>query len=247
MKKKRRPPVRPRVRPHGRCRARGGVRGAQLLDQPAAGPKTPPWRSKFIVGLGGGGFMVLLGRALYIQVLGNDFFQKQGEIRFARNIDLPPAAAASSTATARSWPSACRRRRSGRSEGSRGRPQAAPPAGARAGHEQRRARRAPAAPPELRWLRRQVDEQVGRTCRARPQGACTRSASTSASTPRARPRARGRLRPTPTSAGQEGVEFALRARAAGNDGKRRVIGRAWAASSRTSAKASSRWTAATCA
>jgi cell division protein FtsI (penicillin-binding protein 3) len=28
-------------------------------------------------------------RAAYVQVLGNDFFQRQGEVRFARTLELP--------------------------------------------------------------------------------------------------------------------------------------------------------------
>lgn len=34
-------------------------------------------------------FLGLVGRAAYIQVLGNDFFQRQGEVRFARTLALP--------------------------------------------------------------------------------------------------------------------------------------------------------------
>lgn len=35
------------------------------------------------------GFGVLAGRAAYIQVIGNDFFQKQGQVRFARTLEMP--------------------------------------------------------------------------------------------------------------------------------------------------------------
>jgi cell division protein FtsI (penicillin-binding protein 3) len=35
------------------------------------------------------GFAILAGRAAYVQVLGNDFYQKQGEVRFARTLELP--------------------------------------------------------------------------------------------------------------------------------------------------------------
>jgi cell division protein FtsI (penicillin-binding protein 3) len=35
------------------------------------------------------GFAVLAGRAAYIQVVGNDFYQKQGQVRFARTLELP--------------------------------------------------------------------------------------------------------------------------------------------------------------
>jgi cell division protein FtsI (penicillin-binding protein 3) len=51
--------------------------------------KTPVWRSKFIVAAIALGFAGLAGRAAYVQVFGNDFFQRQGEVRFARTLELP--------------------------------------------------------------------------------------------------------------------------------------------------------------
>jgi cell division protein FtsI (penicillin-binding protein 3) len=46
------------------------------------------WRSKFIVADGAG--LCGPGRArAYVQVFGNDFFQRQGEVRFARTLELP--------------------------------------------------------------------------------------------------------------------------------------------------------------
>nr|WP_222622486.1 penicillin-binding protein 2 [Ramlibacter albus] len=51
--------------------------------------KTPVWRSKLIVAGIAVGFLVLAGRAAWIQVWGNDFFRKQGEVRFARTLELP--------------------------------------------------------------------------------------------------------------------------------------------------------------
>ncbi|MFG5409689.1 penicillin-binding protein 2 [Piscinibacter sakaiensis] len=50
--------------------------------------RTPAWRSKFLVALIGAGFVLLIGRAAYVQVIGSEFFQKQGEIRYARTLDL---------------------------------------------------------------------------------------------------------------------------------------------------------------
>ena len=49
----------------------------------------PVWRSKFIVAAIALGFVGLAGRAAYIQVFGNAFFQRQGEVRFARTLELP--------------------------------------------------------------------------------------------------------------------------------------------------------------
>jgi cell division protein FtsI (penicillin-binding protein 3) len=47
------------------------------------------WRSKFIVAGLGLAFVGLGARAAYVQVFGNDFFQRQGEVRFARTLELP--------------------------------------------------------------------------------------------------------------------------------------------------------------
>jgi cell division protein FtsI (penicillin-binding protein 3) len=58
-------------------------------SSPLLASRTPVWRSKFIVGAIALGFVGLAGRAVWIQVLGNAFFQKQGEVRFARTLELP--------------------------------------------------------------------------------------------------------------------------------------------------------------
>jgi len=56
---------------------------------PLLASKTPVWRSKFIVAMIALGFVGLGVRAAYVQVFGNDFFQRQGEVRFARTLELP--------------------------------------------------------------------------------------------------------------------------------------------------------------
>ena len=56
---------------------------------PLLASKTPIWRSKFIVAALALAFAGLAGRAVYVQVLGNEFFQRQGEVRFARTLELP--------------------------------------------------------------------------------------------------------------------------------------------------------------
>jgi cell division protein FtsI (penicillin-binding protein 3) len=65
------------------------VRSVTYAVSPLLASKTPPWRSKFLVALVGLGFCGLLGRALYVQVIGAEFFKRQGEIRYARTLDLP--------------------------------------------------------------------------------------------------------------------------------------------------------------
>ena len=56
---------------------------------PLLASRTPVWRSKFIVAGIGLAFVGLAGRAAHIQVFGNEFFQRQGEVRFARTLELP--------------------------------------------------------------------------------------------------------------------------------------------------------------
>lgn len=64
-------------------------RSVLYTSSPLLASKTPVWRSKFIVAAIAAGFVGLAGRAAYIQVIGNDFFQRQGEVRFARTLELP--------------------------------------------------------------------------------------------------------------------------------------------------------------
>jgi cell division protein FtsI (penicillin-binding protein 3) len=64
-------------------------RSVIYTSSPLLASKTPVWRSKLIVGALAIGFVALAGRAAWVQVFGNEFFQKQGEVRFARTIELP--------------------------------------------------------------------------------------------------------------------------------------------------------------
>ena len=64
-------------------------RSVAYTSSPLLASRTPMWRSKFIVAAIGLGFVGLAARAAYIQVIANDFFQKQGEVRFARTLALP--------------------------------------------------------------------------------------------------------------------------------------------------------------
>ncbi len=70
-------------------RASRSSRSVQYTTSPLLASKTPVWRSKFIVAVIASGFLVLAGRAAYVQVIGNDFFQRQGEVRFTRTLELP--------------------------------------------------------------------------------------------------------------------------------------------------------------
>jgi cell division protein FtsI (penicillin-binding protein 3) len=64
-------------------------RSIQYTSSPLLASRTPVWRSKFVVAMLALSFLVLAGRAAYIQVISNDFFQKQGQVRFARTLELP--------------------------------------------------------------------------------------------------------------------------------------------------------------
>lgn len=66
-------------------------RGKAVLytSSPLLASRTPVWRSKLIVAGIALGFLALAGRAAWVQVFGNEFFRKQGEVRFARTLELP--------------------------------------------------------------------------------------------------------------------------------------------------------------
>jgi cell division protein FtsI (penicillin-binding protein 3) len=64
-------------------------RSVAYTSSPLLASRTPVWRSKFIVAAIALGFVALAGRAAWVQVFGNAFFQKQGEVRFARTLELP--------------------------------------------------------------------------------------------------------------------------------------------------------------
>lgn len=68
---------------------RNNVRSVSYSSSPLLASKTPPWRSKFLVALVGLGSCLLLGRAVYIQIISTGFYQKQGEMRYARTLEMP--------------------------------------------------------------------------------------------------------------------------------------------------------------
>ena len=64
-------------------------RSIAYTSSPLLASRTPVWRSKFIVAGIALCFVGLAGRAVYIQVIANDFYRKQGEVRFGRTLELP--------------------------------------------------------------------------------------------------------------------------------------------------------------
>ncbi len=72
--------------------SRGGpnsVRSVNYATSPLLASKTPPWRSRFVVALVGGAFLLLLGRAVHLQIVATDFYQAEGEKRFIHKQPLP--------------------------------------------------------------------------------------------------------------------------------------------------------------
>ena len=71
-----------------RARANAAERRVNYATSPLLASKTPPWRSRLIVALVGFAFLLLVGRAAYIQLIGTDFYQKEGEKRFAHTLQV---------------------------------------------------------------------------------------------------------------------------------------------------------------
>jgi len=64
-------------------------RSIPYTSSPLLASRTPVWRSKLIVASVALAFVGLASRAVYIQVIANDFYQRQGEVRFARTLPIP--------------------------------------------------------------------------------------------------------------------------------------------------------------
>jgi cell division protein FtsI (penicillin-binding protein 3) len=58
-----------------------------FASSPLLASKTPLWRSRLLVILMGLAFVGLGARAAWVQVVHQDFYQKQGEVRFARTLE----------------------------------------------------------------------------------------------------------------------------------------------------------------
>ena len=55
---------------------------------PVLALRLPLWRSRLLLVLTAGGFLVLAGRAVYLQGLNNDFLQQKGESRYSRVLEI---------------------------------------------------------------------------------------------------------------------------------------------------------------
>ncbi|SMG01457.1 peptidoglycan D,D-transpeptidase FtsI family protein [Burkholderia singularis] len=65
------------------------AQGVKFASSPVLSVHLPMWRSKFVVFLLFMAFVALAARAFWIQGPGNAFYQKQGENRYQRTLELP--------------------------------------------------------------------------------------------------------------------------------------------------------------
>lgn len=71
--------------------AKANKQVGNYANSPMLSTPTPPWRSKFLVGLMGLAFLGLVGRAVWIQIVNNQFYLDQGKNRYERHVELLPS------------------------------------------------------------------------------------------------------------------------------------------------------------
>jgi cell division protein FtsI (penicillin-binding protein 3) len=209
----------------GQRKGGAAARSVSYSSSPLLASKTPPWRSKFLVALVGLGSCVLLGRAVHIQIVGNQFYLDQGEKRYAHELELPAlrgritdrhgALLATSVSVPSIW---------------------AIPKDVQASKEQRRqlARLLAVTPAELEkkladagarftWLKRQVDESVWEQV----QGLGIKGIYETREYRRKYPEGEAAAHlvgfTDVEDRGQEGIELAFQSELQGRDGSRTVV------------------------
>jgi len=65
------------------------VRSVNYATSPLLASKTPPWRSRFVVLLVGLAFMLLLGRAVHLQIVAKEFYLSKGDEKTLHTETLP--------------------------------------------------------------------------------------------------------------------------------------------------------------
>ncbi len=60
----------------------------KFAESPLLQASLPPWRSRLLALLLLASFVVLVGRAFYLQIVNNDFLQEKGESRYRRDIEI---------------------------------------------------------------------------------------------------------------------------------------------------------------
>jgi len=64
-------------------------RGLPFASNPLLQVRLPAFRSRLVMLLVACAFLALAARAVYLQVLSNEFLQRQGEVRYGRTLELP--------------------------------------------------------------------------------------------------------------------------------------------------------------
>ena len=65
------------------------AKGTPFSKNPVLAVRLPVWRSRVVLFVLFAAFVALGGRALWLQGMSTQFLQKQGEIRYARTLELP--------------------------------------------------------------------------------------------------------------------------------------------------------------
>ncbi|HEY8024695.1 MAG TPA: penicillin-binding protein 2 [Burkholderiaceae bacterium] len=65
------------------------AKGVPFSASPVLAVQLPAWRSRFVLFVLFAAFVALIARALWLQGISTEFLQKQGELRYARTLELP--------------------------------------------------------------------------------------------------------------------------------------------------------------
>ncbi len=69
--------------------ARRSNRNVPFVSNPLLRVRLPAWRSQVVMLLVAVAFVALAARAVWLQVVSQNFLQKQGEMRYGKSIELP--------------------------------------------------------------------------------------------------------------------------------------------------------------
>ncbi len=207
-----------------RARVAASVKSVNYTTSPLLATPTPPWRSKMLVGLVGLGFAVLLGRAVYVQIVAAPFFLKQGEARYGHTLALPASRGRvvdrNGLVLAASVPAPSIWAIPKDLEGdARGRSRLAALLGMTSAELENRLR----DNPNFVWLRRQVDEPVALAVKNLRIRGIHEVREYKRKYPEGEAAAHVVGFTNVEDRGQEGVELAFQKDLAGKDGTRRVI------------------------
>jgi cell division protein FtsI (penicillin-binding protein 3) len=64
-------------------------RGLPFAANPLLAVRLPAFRSRLVMLMVALAFISLVARAVYLQVISNEFLQRQGEVRYGRTVELP--------------------------------------------------------------------------------------------------------------------------------------------------------------